>query len=220
MRSWLRLALALGISGLGACGKSAADSGVLDAGRGAGPVGENEADSGYVPDATLPNADEATDAGDAGVPVDEASTDAAVAPPIVCPEVTLDAGDSTGTLILDGGGRTYNLHIPPGLDLSRPAPLVFALHGGGQTAAQFEGFAHVQPKADSSGFILVETEGTPSLPGLAPDVLDVWNAGNCCELAAEINTNVDDVGFVRALIDTLSQQLCIDPKRIFARSPR
>jgi polyhydroxybutyrate depolymerase len=135
---------------------------------------------------------------------------------VVCPEVTLDAGDSTNTLVIDGGSRTYNLHIPPGLDPSKPAPLVFAFHGGGKSAASFEAFAHIQPKADASGFILVEPEGTIAIPGLSPGTLDVWNAGNCCELAAQINTNVDDVGFVRAMIDTITQQVCVDPKRIFA----
>jgi polyhydroxybutyrate depolymerase len=148
--------------------------------------------------------------------LDGGGTSAESAPPIACPTATLDAGDSTNTLILDGGGRTYNVHIPAGLDLSKPAPLVFAFHGGGQSISQFEGFVHMIPKSDSAGFILVEAEGTISLPGLTPGTLDVWNAGNCCELAAQINTNVDDVGFVRAMIDTITSQVCVDPKRIFA----
>jgi polyhydroxybutyrate depolymerase len=224
MRSRLRLALALGISAVAACGKSAGDSAIIDAGRN-GRLGENASNGGSVPDATVLG--DALDAGvgttdggpttDGGLESEEASTEASA--PVLCPEVTLDAGDSgdsTGTLILDGGGRTYNLHIPPGLDLTKPAPLVFAFHGGGQSAASFEAFAHIEPKADASGFILVEPEGTISLPGLSPGTLDVWNAGNCCELAAQINADVDDVGFVRAMIDTLTQQLCIDPKRIFA----
>jgi len=223
MRSWLRLALALGISAVAACGTSASDKAVIDAGRN-GLLGEGVSDGGaLVADATLPGDDTtpsggATDAGigsgDGGVAGDEDSADAAA--PIVCPEVTLDAGDSTNTLVIDGGSRTFNLHIPSGLDLSKPAPLVFAFHGGGQSATAFEGFAHIEAKSDASGFILVEPEGTIALPGLSPGTLDVWNAGNCCELAAEINTNVDDVGFVRAMIDTLTQQLCVDPKRIFA----
>jgi polyhydroxybutyrate depolymerase len=219
MRSWLRLALALGICIALACGKSAGDSSPLaDAGH--GPlVGETVDAGGFdatvAGDATSPSDEvsDAGDAGDAGLDVEDA-TDAA--PAIVCPTATVDAGDSTQTLVLDGGGRTYNLHIPPGLDLSKPAPLVFAFHGGGQSATAFEAFAHIQPKADASGFILVEPEGTVALPGLSPGTLDVWNAGNCCELAAQINTDVDDVGFVRAMIDTITQQVCVDPKRIFA----
>jgi polyhydroxybutyrate depolymerase len=228
MRSRLRLALAFGVYAIAACGSSASDKAVIDAGR-TGNLGEGVGNTGSVPDATLQEGtgDGANGSGDGGIGAVDAAGSASdggvegvgsgdAGPPVVCPAATLDAGDSSNTLILDGGGRTYNLHIPPGLDLSRPAPLVFAFHGGGQSAASFEGFAHVQPKADSSGFILVEPEGTIAIPGLSPGTLDVWNAGNCCELAAQINTNVDDVGFVRAMIDTISQQVCIDPKRIFA----
>ena len=218
MRSWLRPALAFGVYAVTACGSSADNGAVIDAGR-KGPMTGNPGSAGSVPDATLPG--ETTDAGsaanDGGVNVaDAGEASSETPPPIVCPTPTLDAGDSTGTLTIDGGGRTYNLHIPPGLDLTKPAPLVFAFHGGGQSASAFEGFAHIQSKADASGFILVEPEGTIAIPGLSPGTLDVWNAGNCCELAAEINTNVDDVGFVRAMIDAITQQVCVDPKRIFA----
>ena len=109
------------------------------------------------------------------------------------------------------------MHIPPGLDLTKPAPLVFAFHGGGQSASAVRGLrAHPgqggrQPASSSSS-----PKGRSPSPASPPGTLDVWNAGNCCELAAEINTNVDDVGFVRAMIDTITQQVCVDPKRIFA----
>jgi polyhydroxybutyrate depolymerase len=223
MRSWLPLALAFGVYAVTACGTSGVDGASVDAGPKG--VGVNHGDAGSVFDASLPDdttgpmTDDGAHAepGDEGINVLDAGDAASEMPaPIVCPMATLDAGDSTGTLTLDGGSRTYNLHIPPGLDLSKPAPLVFAFHGGGQSAAAFEGFAHIQPKADASGFILVEPEGTIALPGLSPGTLDVWNAGNCCELAAELNTDVDDVGFVRAMIEAIAQQVCIDPKRIFA----
>ena len=186
MRSWLRPALAFGVYAVTACGSSADNGAVIDAGR-KGPITGNPGSAGSVPDATLPG--ETTDGGsaanDGGVNVADAGEASSETPaPIVCPTPTLDAGDSTGTLTIDGGGRTYNIHIPPGLDLTKPAPLVFAFHGGGQSASAFEGFAHIQSKADASGFILVEPEGTIAIPGLSPGTLDVWNAGNCCELAA------------------------------------
>jgi len=41
-----------------------------------------------------------------------------------------------------------------------------------------------------------------------------WNAGSCCAYAA-IN-NIDDVGFVRALVAELSIQLPIDRRRVYA----
>jgi polyhydroxybutyrate depolymerase len=213
------------VAGVG-CGKSADDTAVpdggsarrttIDSGSGFHPA----SDGSSVPDATLSDDGDDEAPGDAGLPDapdgdDEGDADAS-SPPIACPPFTLDAGDSTNTLTIDGGARTYTVHIPPGLDTSKPAPLVFAFHGGGQSAVAFEGFAHIEPKSDAAGFILVEPEGTPALPGLAPGTLDVFNAGNCCELAAQVNTNVDELDFVRGMIDTITSQVCVDPKRIFA----
>jgi polyhydroxybutyrate depolymerase len=137
-------------------------------------------------------------------------------PVVPCAVPSLAAGDYSRTLDLDGGSRTYSIHIPPGLSLSTAAPLVFAFHGGGQTAMSFEGFVHLQAKSDSSGFILVEPEGTPALPGSSPGTLDVWNAGNCCELASQVNDNVDDIGFVAAMLASIESEVCVDPKRVFA----
>jgi polyhydroxybutyrate depolymerase len=164
-----------------------------------------------------------TEAPDSDSPTDAGATPDASAP-VVCPTTSLAAGDYEQTLNSEAGVRTFEIHVPPGLDPSKPAPLVFALHGGGQNVYQFEGFAHIRPKSDSSGFVLVEADGTPALgPSTTPPpaqdagvVLEVWNAGNCCEYAAEVNDNVDDVGFVSAMIDTVESQICIDPKRVFA----
>jgi polyhydroxybutyrate depolymerase len=41
-----------------------------------------------------------------------------------------------------------------------------------------------------------------------------WNAGSCCGEAAAMG--VDDVGFVRAVVQTVSDQLCVDPGRVYA----
>jgi polyhydroxybutyrate depolymerase len=196
------------------------------------------------PDATTSSSggdttDDASGAGDDGASQDDAGDDGSLAndgaplsdagpadaaPSVVCPDASLAAGDYPQTMPTEAGVRTFQIHVPPGLDPSQPAPLVFAFHGGGENAWQFEQFAHIHDKSDSSGFILVEADGTPALgpsaiPPPSPDagiVLEVWNAGNCCEYAAQVNANVDDVGFVSAMIDTVEAQTCIDPKRVFA----
>jgi len=182
---------------------------------GAGNGGTDEAGNGTASDSGSEPFDSTV--GDAGV---AESGESETGPAVICPDASLAAGDYTRTLTIDGGARTYYVHVPPGLSSSSAAPLVFAFHGGGQTALEgglgFESFAHVRPKSDSSGFVLIEPEGTPALPGLSPGTLDVWNAGNCCELAEQKNDDVDDVGFVAAMIDSVSQALCIDPKRVFA----
>ncbi|WP_437588358.1 prolyl oligopeptidase family serine peptidase [Sorangium sp. So ce1000] len=41
-----------------------------------------------------------------------------------------------------------------------------------------------------------------------------WNLGHCCETA--LNEKVDDVAFVRAMVEQLESDTCIDPKRVYA----
>ncbi|HJY87163.1 MAG TPA: hypothetical protein VKE24_10035, partial [Candidatus Acidoferrales bacterium] len=43
--------------------------------------------------------------------------------------------------------------------------------------------------------------------------MPTWNSGNCCGYAME--NKVDDVAFIRALIDNLEHNYSVDPRRIF-----
>jgi len=61
-------------------------------------------------------------------------------------------------------------------------------------------------KADEKVFIVVYSQGAGSAL--------TWNAGHCCEVALE--QNVDDVGFIRALIMEFGSNPRIDQKRIYA----
>lgn len=219
---WLFAALAVG-----ACGKASSDA-ARDAATGGGSSG-GYGGSGSGGSSGATSVDAASPANDATLGAGGGGDDAAVEgggadggqPGVVCSGAFLAPGDYTRTLMLEGGTRTYYVHVPPGAVGPGAAPLVFAFHGGGMTAIgdgglAFENFAQVQPKSDSAGFVLVEPEGTPALPLTQPGALDVWNAGNCCEQAEQKNSNVDDVGFVSAMIDAVSLETCIDPKRVFA----
>jgi polyhydroxybutyrate depolymerase len=64
-------------------------------------------------------------------------------------------------------------------------------------------------KARREGFIVVYPEGT----GRLKTTLLTWNAGHCCGYAME--NKVDDVGFIRALIEELSRRYPVDPDRIY-----
>jgi polyhydroxybutyrate depolymerase len=218
MKSRLLAVAALALPLGGACGKAASDF-LGDAGGHTGSGGGGGLDSTVAGDDAGSGSDQ-DGQGQVGPGGPESGAGEAAAPPVVCPPSSLAPGDYTRTLSVDGGTRTYYVHVPPGAP--RAAALVFAFHGGGMTALgdgglAFENFAHVRPKSDSSGFVLVEPEGTPALGALSqPGALDVWNAGNCCEAAEQKNGNVDDVGFVAAMIDAIGKETCIDPKRIFA----
>jgi polyhydroxybutyrate depolymerase len=223
MKLWYGCALALAAFSVGACGRASVDLG--DAGLGSGSSSGAASSSGGFGGSSNGGGSGSGGGDDVGAASDAGGPDATLggdaAPTITCSGPFLAPCDYVRTLTLDGGARTYYVHVPPGAVGPRPAPLVLAFHGGGMTVygdggLGFELFAHVRAKSDSSGFVLIEPEGTPALPLTQPGTLDVFNAGNCCEQAEQKNGNVDDVGFVSAILDAIGKETCIDPKRVFA----
>ena len=113
------------------------------------------------------------------------------------------------TLRHGGRERTYVLRLPSGVPReSSGLPLVIVLHGGGGNARNAEAMTGFTAKAEAERFIVVYPEGTSRRAPLL-----TWNAGHCCGYAME--QSVDDVGFIRALIDELSAKHRIDRKRVY-----
>jgi polyhydroxybutyrate depolymerase len=110
------------------------------------------------------------------------------------------------TLHYDDLDRTYLLHVPSSYDGASSAPLVVALHPFGNSGSGFESTTGFSDKADENNFIVVYPNGTGDTRS--------WNGGNCCGFAME--DTIDDVGFISALIDTISANYNIDSTRIFA----
>jgi len=112
----------------------------------------------------------------------------------------------------DGRQRHYRLYVPTTLRAGEPAPLLVALHGGLGTSEQFALNSGFDELAESNGFVVVYPDGIRAVadrPGL-----QTWNGGYCCGPAAR--DEVDDVGYIRFLIDLVSAQLPVDPSRVFA----
>ena len=109
----------------------------------------------------------------------------------------------------DGRERDYRLHVPESIG-DEPVALVVALHGGGGSAEQFAGENGLEDLADEEGFVVVHPEGISQ----RVERLHTWNAGNCCGAAAE--EGVDDVAFIRAVVDEVAGALPIDPDQVFA----
>jgi len=124
--------------------------------------------------------------------------------------VALSPGDTTRVLTHDGLERSYIVHVPPGYDPARATPVVLVFHGGGGHAENARTMTGFDAVADAEGFIVVYPNGT----GQRPDRLLTWNGGRCCGYALE--QNVDDVGFVRALLADLGAIANIDARRIYA----
>ncbi|SDL52083.1 polyhydroxybutyrate depolymerase [Catalinimonas alkaloidigena] len=114
------------------------------------------------------------------------------------------------TLVHDGLERTYLVHLPPNYTETEAWPLVVAMHGGGGSAFNLQDQSGLSAKADAAGFVVVYPEG---IRGGALNIR-TWNAGWCCGPAS--SGNVDDVGFLTALLDTLTARYALDTTRIYA----
>lgn len=103
--------------------------------------------------------------------------------------------------------RSYVVNIPAGYG-SKPAPMVFVLHGAMGNSFTVAWDTRMTERASKEGFVVVYPRGM----GIA-NTLRTWNAGDCCGLAQL--RNIDDIAFLRALIKQLSSDYNIDQERIY-----
>lgn len=109
----------------------------------------------------------------------------------------------------DGRVRVASVHTPPGYDPKVPAMLVLNLHGLTSNGWQQDLLTTMKTRADRRNFLVVYPEGTSSALEFAS-----WNAGVCCPPA--VDKNIDDVGYLRLLLDRVQETHCIDAARVFA----
>lgn len=121
----------------------------------------------------------------------------------------LAPGDHRRTLAVEEMERQYLLHLPPAARDQENLPVVLAFHGGGSNAEQMAAFCGLNEKADREGFVAVYPDGAGRV-----ERARTWNAGNCCGYA--LRHDVDDVLFVRRLLDDLKQAVPVDERRIYA----
>jgi polyhydroxybutyrate depolymerase len=117
-------------------------------------------------------------------------------------ETPLPGGTSVHTMAFGGLDRTYRLHKPPGLTAA--APLVVMLHGATGTGELAEKSYGWDQLADSAHFVVAYPDG----------VGHTWNGHGCCGKA--MRENVDDVGFITAMVGQISAGLPIDKSRVYA----
>lgn len=110
---------------------------------------------------------------------------------------------------LDHDGRVRRFLVHDFSDGS-PAPVVIVLHGGGGHPENAVDMSQFDVIAERERFIVVYPAGTSRRDG---ERLLTWNAGHCCAYARE--SQIDDVGFISAMIDQLVASGRADPKRIY-----
>jgi polyhydroxybutyrate depolymerase len=123
---------------------------------------------------------------------------------------TLLAGTHAHTIRIGDTDRSYLVHVPPHKAAAK-RPLVVLLHGGGGGAQQAEAAYRMSEVADRNGFLVAYPNGSGAL---RDDILLTWNAGNCCAYA--LRHNVDDVAFIRAMVERIDRDYGVDRTRVFA----
>jgi polyhydroxybutyrate depolymerase len=111
------------------------------------------------------------------------------------------------TITHNGLERKYIIYTPQGYDGNSKLPLLLNFHGFGGQAGDYMSYSNMRSTADSENFILVYPQGT-DLDG-SPH----WNAALN---GGDNKSDVDDLGFIEALINKLSSENLIDLKRVYA----
>ncbi|HRO76883.1 MAG TPA: PHB depolymerase family esterase [Crocinitomicaceae bacterium] len=109
-----------------------------------------------------------------------------------------------GSFTFGGQTRTYSFYVPASYNPSKPAPLVLNLHGYTSNGTQQANYTNFKSIADTAGFIVAHPDGTFDQSNQR-----FWNYNI-------FGATVNDVGFLEALIDTISANYNINAKRVYS----
>lgn len=107
-----------------------------------------------------------------------------------------------GSFTFDGLVRDYRIHLPAGYNSNTKYPLVFNLHGYTSQASEQELYSMMNQTSDAEKFIVVYPNG----------VNKAWNSG----FLGGMQSTVDDIGFISALIDTMNANYSVDLNRVYS----
>src|SRR5688572_7725228 len=104
-----------------------------------------------------------------------------------------------------GGERPVTVRVPPSYADDHPAPLLIVLHGYSSTGREDDDYLGLRALAADSGYLYASPDGA-----LDNDGNRFWNATDaCCDFGG---TGVDDVGYLRGVIDEIDGTLSVDLK--------
>ena len=123
------------------------------------------------------------------------------------------AGDYTFKVKHDGEDRKYKIHVPKSYTGAVKTPVIVALHGGGGDMDYMgnDKYYGLITSSEKYGFIVVFPNGYSRFKS---GKLATWNGGTCCGSARD--KKIDDVGFIRKVVENVKAQLNIDAGRIYA----
>lgn len=109
-----------------------------------------------------------------------------------------------------GTTRHYLLSVPARYSAEHRYPLILVFHGGGGNPDQVLKSSDILQRAEEEDWILVAPAGSGRFDGRWL----TWNVG--FGFAYAMRNHVDDIGFVRRLIESLKSDYSIDSNRIYA----
>ncbi len=107
-------------------------------------------------------------------------------------------GEITETMTSGGATRTYLRYIPPGVDLTKPLPLVIDIHGLGSNMTQQEAVTQFEHLAATQHFIVLTPNGLNNR----------FNTVNVTPNA--------DVTFMSDMLDQVEGLACVDTARVYS----
>ncbi len=113
----------------------------------------------------------------------------------------------SATMMHDGLEREYDVYLPSSYEPGDQLPLVFNMHGIGSNSLEQSIYTEFSPIADTANFILCLPNGTPNPLGAN----NFWDVN-----FPLVQAEVDDVGFISALIDTLHMNYDINLNKVYA----
>ncbi len=108
------------------------------------------------------------------------------------------------SIYVGGIYRTYRLYVPTIYTGATARPLIFNLHGYTSNALQQQQYSNFKPIADTANFLMVYPQGTKDGSNQP-----YWNAGFS-------TTQVNDIAFLSALIDSLDLTYNINLNRVYS----
>ena len=115
---------------------------------------------------------------------------------------------SAQSILHNGKEREYLVYVPASYNETANHPLLLNFHGfGGNAKDYFEYESDFRDVAELEGVILVYPQGS---------LLSGFSHWNAAPMAEDNKSNTDDIGFIELLIENLSEDLSVDPNRIYA----
>ena len=129
-------------------------------------------------------------------------------PPVVDPNQLVPSAAALMTARALVAARPYESKVPDSYDRQKNWPLVILLHGYGASGLAQDLYFGLSHEMNRLGFVLAYPDGT-----LDSMNKRFWNATDvCCDFE---HKGIDDVAYVDAVIDDMSDQYRIDRRQVF-----